>query len=422
MTRTASRLGAVLFASLMAACATTGKPPAVTAAAPRPPVLALKAATFADLPGWSETDPSAALAAFQRSCAVVSQRAPGTPLGASAKYGGTVEQWMPACAAAMTTQPAGARAFFEQYFQPYEVTDEGDGERKLTGYYEPIFEARHAPEIGFEQPIAARPADLVQIDLGAFAKAYNSPPDTNLKGVIWGKVEGKRIVPFPERAKHVLTQGEVLAYAHPADVYDLQVQGSARLNFPGEPPMRAGYAAQNGWKWNSIYKVLRDRNQIPPDQLNKATVRAWMDKAGPAAVQDVLYQDPSEVFFTLEPIPDPSLGPKGAQGIPLTAQGSMAVDPAFHPYGAVIFIDGTGPDAALSMGPFRRLVVAQDTGGAIRKGPLRGDVFFGSGEGALQGAQRMNAPARWWTLLPSGQAALVAGLSQPTGGGTARAR
>lgn len=107
--------------------------------------------------------------------------------------------------------------------------------------------------------------------------------------------------------------------------------------------------------------------------------------------------DPSYVFFQEEPIEDPSAGPRGAAGVPLTPMGSIAVDPAFHPYGALVFVDGQYDGQ-----PFRRLLVAQDTGGAIRRGPMRGDVFFGSGAEAGQAAERMNAPARWWTLLPRG--------------------
>ncbi|MET0545176.1 MAG: MltA domain-containing protein [Caulobacterales bacterium] len=390
---------------MLSACATTGQKPTVQQE-PRPPKLALKAASFSDLKGWSQIDAGPALAALQRSCKVAAQRAPEAPFSASAKYGGKVEDWMPACAGAMTTTPADARNFFERNFQPYEVTDEGDGQNKITGYYEPVIQARKSAEAGFEEPIYGRPNDLLQIDLGQFAKAYNSGPDTNLKGTIWGRVDGKKVVPYPARGQRSADSASILAYAHPADVYDLQVQGSARLVFPDGPPMRAGYAAANGWRWNSVYKVLRDRNQIPADQLNKPTVKAWMDQSGPAATREVLNQDPSEVFFTVEAIPDPAVGPKGAQGIPLTPQGSMAIDPSFHPYGAVIFVDGEGPDALGQPGPFKRLAIAQDTGGAIRRGPLRGDFFFGSGDDAGKLAQKMNALAKMWTLLPSANAAL----------------
>lgn len=395
----------MVAALALSGCVTTPKPSGPVA--PRPPKLALSLASFSDIKAWPQIDAAPALAAFRRSCKVISQRPPEAPFSSSAKYGGAVQDWMPVCATAMATNDADAKTFFEKNFTPYEVRDEGDGLQKLTGYYEPVIDARHTPEPGFDAPIYARPEDLLQIDLGAFAKAYNSPPDTNLKGQIWGKLDGKRVIPYPARAQRPAEAAKPLAFAHQADVYDLQVQGSARLNFPDGPPMRAGYAASNGWKWNSIYKVLRDQNQIPPDQLNKATVKAWMNQAGPNATRDVVNQDPSEVFFTIDEIPDPSVGPKGAQGVPLTPEGSMAVDPAFHPYGGVLVVDGQGPDAGLNQGAFSRIVVAQDTGGAIRRGPLRGDFYFGSGDSAGQKAQRMNAPAKWWTLVPNANAAAL---------------
>ena len=396
-----------VVALALSACATAPKPTTATPAAPRPPKLALSAASFSDIKAWSQIDAGPALAAFRRSCKVVAQRAPEAPFSSSAKYGGAVQDWMPVCATAMATSDSDARMFFEKNFTPYQVRDEGDGLKKLTGYYEPVLAARRAPEPGFETPIYGRPDDLLQIDLGAFAKAYKSPVDTNLKGQIVGKLDGKRVVPYPARAERPAESAKVLAFAHPADVYDLQVQGSARLTFPDGPPVRAAYSVANGWKWKSIYGVLRDQNQIPADQLNKAAVKAWMNQAGPNATREVMNQDPSEVFFSIEEIPDPSIGPKGAQGVPLTADGSVAVDPAFHPYGGLLVLDAQGPDAALNQGPFSRLVVAQDTGGAIRRGPLRGDFFFGTGDDAGQKAQRMNAPAKMWTLLPNLNAAVL---------------
>lgn len=396
-----------LLALFLSACATTQKPTTTTPAAPRPPKLALSVAKFSDIKAWSQIDARPALAAFRRSCKVVAQRSPEAAFSSSAKYGGAVQDWMPVCATAIATNDSDAKSFFEKNFTPYQVRDEGDGLQKLTGYYEPVLAARRAPEPGYDTPIYARPDDLLQIDLGAFAKAYNSPPDTNLRGQIVGKVEGKRVVPYPSRAQRPAESAKVLAFAHQADVYDLQVQGSARLAFPDGPPMRAAYAAGNGWKWKSVYGVLRDQNQIPADQLNKATVKAWMDQAGPNATREVVNQDPSEVFFSLEDIPDPTIGPKGAQGVPLTPDGSIAIDPAFHPYGGVLVLDGQGPDAALNQGPFARLVVAQDTGGAIRRGPLRGDYFFGTGDDAGQKAQRMNAPVNMWTLVPNANAAAL---------------
>jgi membrane-bound lytic murein transglycosylase A len=155
------------------------------------------------------------------------------------------------------------------------------------------------------------------------------------------------------------------------------------------------YAAQNGWRWRSLYPQLRDRGAA---SASKAGVCAYLAAQPPAEIPGLMALDPSYVFFALEQVSDPAAGPRGAQGVPLTTLGSMAVDPGAHPYGALLFV-------ATDDNAFARLLVAQDTGGAIRRGPLRGDVFFGTGPEAGAAAERMNGPARFWTLLPKGMSA-----------------
>jgi membrane-bound lytic murein transglycosylase A len=385
--------------------APTPTPPTVTpppvAQVPASPTMTLVATTFAEVPGWSTTDAVPALAAFKRSCAVLRNRPQDGPVGARARYGGTAGNWASACQEAATITDANARSFFERRFTPLSVSSAG-GEAKLTSYYEPVFQARSTPEPGFNWPIRPRPNDLLRIDLDQFARAIPLEPDRAPVGTWWGRVEGDRIVPYPDRG--AIMDGppnEVIGWAHPADVYDLQVQGSGRIVFPDGRQVRAAYAAQNGRKWNSIYRALRNEGLLTAGELNAAGVRAWIDRTDPATVQRIFRTDPSYVFFQGEPIPDPSIGPRGAQGVPLTGLGSVAVDPAYHPYGAVVFVEGSYPDANGAMAPFRRLLVAQDTGGAIRRGPLRGDVFWGTGADAGRSAGRMNAPARWWTLVPN---------------------
>jgi membrane-bound lytic murein transglycosylase A len=218
---------------------------------------------------------------------------------------------------------------------------------------------------------------------------------------IWGRLtQDRRVVPFAQRSAIDRTQG-VLGFARACDVYDVQVQGSARVQFEDGAQMRMAYAAQNGWRWNSIYGQLRTNGAIRT--ANKASVCAYLGAQSAEGVRAALNLDPSYVFFALEPLGDPNAGPRGAQGIALTAQGSMAVDPAAHPYGAVLFV-------ATDDGAFARTLVAQDTGGAIRRGPLRGDVFFGTGDEAGAQAERMNAPARFYTLLPKTLAAQLVAM------------
>jgi membrane-bound lytic murein transglycosylase A len=403
----------------LAGCASTPKAPTVARPALEGPTFTLRTATFSALPGWRESDPGPALEAFRRSCSAQSRREDAAPYGRSAPYGGTVGDWRAPCAAALSA--TDARAFFEQNFTPQEVVARADQMRRLTAYYEPVVEARRTPQPGFDEPFLARPADVVGIDLSAFDDAADIseaitedvmkalapilPDDTEarasdalderlerrFKTPLWGRLTSdRRILPLPPRAEIDRTQG-VLGYARACDVYDVQVQGSARVRFEDGQALRMAYAAQNGWKWNSIYPQLRERGAT---SATKDGVCAYLGAQPPEGVRAAMNLDPSYVYFSLEPIGDPAAGPRGAQGVPLTAMGSIAVDPAAHPYGAVLFV-------AAENG-LNRLLVAQDTGGAIRRGPLRGDVFFGTGAEAGAAASQQNAPARFWTLLPNG--------------------
>jgi membrane-bound lytic murein transglycosylase A len=236
----------------------------------------------------------------------------------------------------------------------------------------------------------------VSVDVAAFAEVFD---DNALRGAprrLTGQIVGAEVRPYPRRSEITPYQGQAFAYAHPVDVYNLQIQGSGRIAFADGTQARAAYAAQNGYRWRSALGALRDSGELQGG-ASWANFKAWADARGPAATQQALNADPSYVFFQEETIGDPNAGPNGAAGVPLTPLGSIAVDPAYHPYGAVVFVDGDYAGA-----PFRRLLVAQDTGGAIRRGPLRGDVFWGSGAEAGRAAENMNAPARWWTLLPRG--------------------
>ncbi|TPW03496.1 MAG: membrane-bound lytic murein transglycosylase A [Alphaproteobacteria bacterium] len=419
------KLATFAVAVVLAACASTPKPPVrppvrppVTRPVAEGPVMRLQPTTFAALPGWGESDPRAALDAFRRSCSAQTRREDGAAYGRLAVYGGTVADWRAAAAVA-----SDARTFFEANFTPHEVIPRADQMRKVTGYYEPVVQARRTPQPGFEEPFLSRPSDLVAIDLSQFdeatdlsaqitedvmkglapiladdvepraAQALNDRLERRFKTAVWGRLTADRkVVPVPKRAEIDLRTG-VLAYARACDVYDVQVQGSARVQFEDGAQMRMAYAAQNGWKWNSLYPQLRDRGAA---SASKRGVCDFFAAQPPEQVRAAMNLDPSYVFFALEPMGDPTAGPRGAQGVPLTGLGSIAVDPSAHPYGAVLFVDAENG--------FRRLLVAQDTGGAIRRGPARGDVFFGTGDAAGAAAAQQNAPARFWTLLPNGLA------------------
>ncbi|MEQ1617248.1 MAG: MltA domain-containing protein [Terricaulis sp.] len=382
---------AVLLLLFVAACASAGPRPAGRPGEPAIP-FALAPARFADLPGWREAELAPALNAFQRACAGRAQRAADAALPGGGRYGGVVGDWAPACAAASSVAAGDERAFFETFFTPQSV--QGQGEARLTAYYEPIVQARRTPDTTFSAPLMLKPGDLVSVDLAAFAEAYD---DQALRGAprrLTGQIVGDVVRPYPQRGEIRSDASRAFAWAHPVDVYNLQIQGSGRLAFPDGGQARAAFAAQNGYRWRSALAALRDAGELPGG-ANWANFKAWSDARGADATRQALNADPSYVFFSEEAIDDPSAGPRGAAGVPLTPLGSIAVDPAYHPYGALVFVDGRYNDA-----PFRRLLVAQDTGGAIRRGPLRGDVFFGAGPEAGRAAESMNATARWWTLLP----------------------
>lgn len=382
--------------AVLAACATTPReqPRPTRPTQPEQPAVsfALEPSSFDRVPGWTTTDLAPALLAFKRACAGRALRSADAALPGGGRYGGRTGDWAPACAAAETVQPGGERAFFEANFTPYVVR--GEGEARLTGYFEPVVQATRTPDSVHTAPLLRKPGDMVTVDIAAFAEALD---DDTLRGAprrLTGQLNGTDVRPYPQRGQITEQPGQAFAYAHPVDVYNLQIQGSGRLAFPDGQQERAAFAAQNGYRWHSALAALRDSGQLQGG-ATWDNFRVWSDANGVAATQNALAADPSYVFFNEEPIEDPSAGPRGASGTPLTPMGSIAVDPAYHPYGALLFVDGTYEDA-----PFQHLLVAQDTGGAIRRGPLRGDVFFGSGPEAGLAAEHMNAPAHWWTLLP----------------------
>ena len=417
---------AILSASLvvtLAACASSRPAPVVaggTRPGPvvtRPPItpgpmtpapadFTMTPVAFDSVPGWARADMAPALQAFKRQCDSWRLRAPDAPLSGG-RYGGRVGDWFNACNASLTIQPGQERWFFEGYFDPQYVL--GPGEARLTSYFEPVIQASREWSPQFTEPLLKRPSDMITVDLGAFAEAYDNEALRGAPRSLNGRINGDRIVPYPKREAITPYLGQIIGYAHPADVYNLQVQGSGRLQFADGTQARAQFSAQNGYKWNSALGALRNSGRLQsPTWTN---FRTWLD-TNPAEQKSALNADPSYVFFQEETITDFAAGPKGAANVPLTPLGSIAVDPAYHPYGAIVFVDGE-----YGCAPFQRLLVAQDTGGAIRRGPNRGDVFAGIGAEAGAYAERMNsAGPRWYTLLPKSFSAPLAANPQPSPG------
>lgn len=390
---------AAFAALLISACASV---PADTGAgaAPVRPVpgdppagLTLRTSDFSRVEGWRSHDPRPALSAFLRSCDVILRRPADQPLNPRAPHAGHAGDWHGICAEAqrVRSDDAGsARHFFETRFRPVEVSGEG----RLTGYYEPLVEARAYPDQEFSMAIRARPGlrpagDMSQLIAGIGAERWNAADEARTRSEI-----------------EALDIGVPLAWGRPIDVFFMQIQGSGRLVFDDGSQRRAAFAAHNGHPYVSIGRLLLDRGELPPGQASKQHIEDWLRRNGPAAWTPLFNENPRYVFFDLQDIPDPNTGPLGSQGVPLTPMGSLAVDPAFHAWGVPVFVRGEVSGQGLWSG----LLIAQDAGGAIT-GPVRGDLFFGWGYEAGETAGRQNSFARWHILLPERLAVRFARVS-----------
>ena len=376
--------------------------PAVTptspSAAPIPPIdivaLQFTQTAFESLPNWAETDVGAARRAFVRSCAISQARPKDQPLSTVATYSGRVGDWAGVCALAQDPS-LDDRRFWEGQFYVWHVATDVTDIGRLTAYYEPIMAASRVKTPAFSEPIQSKPADLFEIDLGQF--------DPTLRNrAIVARMERGKVVPYWSRAQITETTAPVLAWGEPAEVLSLQVQGSGRLEFEDGSQIRAAFAAHNGHRFGSNAQELIRRGALPVNGASMDALKTWFKTAPPKEARDVLNANPRTVFFQLEPIKDPSFGPKGGQQAALEPNGSLAVDTSYHAYGVPIFLAADAPRVALSADvSLRRLVVAQDTGGAIR-GPIRGDLYWGTGREAGLRAGRINHDVRFWVLLPKG--------------------
>lgn len=368
---------------------TPSAPPATSA-------LRLSKTDFDTLPGWRANDARAALAAFARSCAAFKTKPANKSLG-GAGYAGSTGDWTAACATIpANTNAAQARAFFEKLFVPFQASAGDNNDGAFTGYYEPELRGSRTRHGAYQTPVYGVPGDLVSVDLGLF---HLDITDKTIAGIL----RGAKLVPYPTRADidaHGLPSAKILFYAdEPIDVFFLQIQGSGRVKLDDGSFVRVAYAAQNGRPYTAIGRTLIARG-LPKDGMSMQVIRAWL-KAHPKDARGVMESDQSFVFFKEEPVGDVSAGAEGAQGVALTPEASLAVDLHLHALGVPVFVDANAPDADpnKSEHPFQRLMVAQDTGGAI-KGAVRGDVFWGYGARAEAIAGRMKASGRLYVLLP----------------------
>lgn len=291
------------------------------------------------------------------------------------------------------------REFFETTFVPYQlINPDGSESGLVTGYYEPLLRGARTRGGPYQTPLHRVPDDLLFIDLAAL---YPELKHMRLRG----RVVGNKVVPYPSRAEMTqsasLAGKELMWVDDPIEAFFLQVQGSGRVQLvDSKETVRVAYADQNGHPYKSIGRYLVDKGEMTLDQASAQNIKTWFI-ANPARQQELLNANPSYVFFKEEKVGDPNKGPKGALGVSLTPQRSIAVDPQFVPLGAPVFLSTTRPG---SEAPLQRLMMAQDTGGAI-KNAVRADYFWGFGSNAGEKAGKMKQRGMMWVLLPKKSAA-----------------
>jgi len=349
--------------------------------------------SFSDLPGWETDDHLAAFAAFRRSAfhALVKPYRTGA-LGVD--FAAFADAYAEARAVSLADRST-ARTFFERHFTPALVAAEAGGAGLVTGFYEPQVVASPVRTVDFTVPLLSRPADLVDIDDGnrpagmdpylAFARRTASVPvEYHDRGEIErGALAGQNL--------------GIAWLADKVDAFFIHVQGAARLSMTDGRLCRVTYAAKSGQRFTGPGKVLSEMGEIPLEKVTMQSIRAWF-KANPHRVDEILWRNRSYIFFREAPVDDAALGPIAAAKVPLAPGRSVAVDRLLHTFGTPFYIAAPGL-TAFDGKPFRRLMIAQDTGSAIT-GPARGDLFAGSGDAAGEIAGVVRNAADFYALVP----------------------
>jgi|SRR5579871_145840 len=358
--------------------------------------------------GWDKDDHAAAFAAFLVSCRPIAGTA--HPPGETRPMYGALHAVCQRALRASTLDEPAARKFFEDNFRPVRISRLGESAGFLTGYYEPIVEGSRFPTREFHVPIYRRPPDLLP---PAGTPAGTGFPNT---GQSLRRDASGKLVPYYDRAE--IEDGaldgqhlEICWIRDPTEALFIQIQGSARIRLEDGLIVRINYDSHNGWPYTAVGRILIERKLVPRDEMSMDRIRQWIHD-NPDGAKELRRQNRAFVFFRIVGLGDDE-GPLGAQGLPLTAGRSIAVDKVLHVYGTPFFIDAGLPiDSPKSSNSFRRLMIAQDTGSAI-VGPARADLYWGAGKLAGQVAGRIKQPGRFTMLVPREIDPVEAGARMP---------
>ena len=358
--------------------------------------------------GWADDDPLPAFKTFRASCKPIA--AQKGPLADSKALGTSLREPCIAARAEDISDSAKAREFFERHFIPLQISRVGEDAGFVTGYYEPIVDGSRVQTDVYNVPVYRRPSNLF---VRGYSQANASMPN---KGQVFRKIGRRKLVPYYDRGEiedgAIAGRGlEVVWLKSQTDLLFIQIQGSARIKLEDGSIVRINYDAHNGYPYVPVGRVLIERNIVPKDQMSMQKIREYMEQS-PDAAKELRRQNRSYVFFREVKLAadDEAVG---AQGVPLTAGRSIAVDKNLHVYGTPFFIEGNLPiETDVSNTPFRRLMIAQDTGSAII-GPARADIYFGAGADAGRVAGRLKNPARFVMLLPKSLDPMERGKTMP---------
>jgi len=346
----------------------------------------LEPADFSVLDRWAVDDHAASFATFRKSCSpILKRRGPLRPFEEDLR--GVCER---AARISLPADPAVARTFFEENFRPIRISRLGERDGFLTGYYEPEVEGRRTRGDGFEYPMYRRPADL-----GAKASQNRRSKRHRV---------GRRVVGYFDRA--AIENGalagrnlEICWLKDPIDSFFIHIQGSARIRLEDGKLLRLNFDSHNGYPYISVGRVLIERGIVPREEMSMDAIRTYFSEM-PEEGREIMRINKSYVFFReISELPA-DIEPPGAQGVNLTRERSVAVDKNLHIYGTPFWIEADLPlESEKSSNQFRRLMIGQDTGGAIL-GPARADIYFGAGLKAGTVAGRIRHPGRFYILVP----------------------